>query len=60
MTREEIAKKCNVPINMACCDYCLNSEPYVCDIIFCTEEKKPTNRQYVCDKYLREVKNDLL
>ena len=37
------------------CIHCLNSEPYVCDIIWCTEWKKPTHRLETCEKFRRMI-----
>ena len=37
------------------CIHCLNSEPYVCDIIWCSEHKKPTNKLETCEKFRRMV-----
>ena len=37
------------------CIHCLNSEPYVCDIIWCSEWKKPTHKQETCEKFRRSL-----
>ena len=42
-------------INSNYCIHCLNSEPYVCDIIWCTEWKKPTHRLETCEKFRRSL-----
>ena len=49
MTQDTINKESKT------CIHCLNSEPYVCDIIWCSEHKKPTNKYETCEKFRRMV-----
>lgn len=47
----------NIPENNTC-EHCLNSEPYVCDIIYCEYFDKPTHRKGSCDHFRRTVDDE--
>ena len=55
MTRKELSEKLDIPEEQIKCESCLNSEPYVCDIIYCTEFKIPTPRYSYCALFRKEV-----
>jgi len=55
LNRKELSEKLDIPEEEIKCESCLNSEPYVCDIIYCTEFKMPTPRHSYCGLFKKEV-----